>query len=362
MRYQLVSLRHHAGSRYGNISAEVIHELQHAYAAGRDLGSIFPYIDGDTAAIFVAESLEADRIWNLSPLQLFNPAHVKPDLMSDFKRAVLSEIFFELASVARERDMEGSREPYAVAMANLDELARSPLASPMLWYVGIFLDLAEEDRDTHHGIDWIKRALAHDLHHGGGESVIELLRDLSRMYLASDDLDTGLSILAALLHHDPAYIWTYNGIALSFDRCGLVDLGLQAARRGLALIDARGDEERLRDQLERCLDSLAEGDPRGREAEVDPEVLAAFKRGLTLDFDAGTHQSPATICRTLVPDLDEIPVKRAMQPSDFPLPGRANVVLPGAGPPDTLPRRNDPCWCGSGKKYKHCHWRKDRRR
>ncbi len=20
------------------------------------------------------------------------------------------------------------------------------------------------------------------------------------------------------------------------------------------------------------------------------------------------------------------------------------------------PGRNDPCWCGSGKKYKHCHW------
>ena len=28
-----------------------------------------------------------------------------------------------------------------------------------------------------------------------------------------------------------------------------------------------------------------------------------------------------------------------------------------AGP---RPGRNDPCWCGSGKKYKHCHWRQDR--
>ncbi len=25
------------------------------------------------------------------------------------------------------------------------------------------------------------------------------------------------------------------------------------------------------------------------------------------------------------------------------------------------PGRNDPCWCGSGKKYKDCHWRTDRR-
>jgi preprotein translocase subunit SecA len=24
--------------------------------------------------------------------------------------------------------------------------------------------------------------------------------------------------------------------------------------------------------------------------------------------------------------------------------------------------RNDPCWCGSGKKYKYCHLRKDRER
>jgi uncharacterized protein YecA (UPF0149 family) len=24
------------------------------------------------------------------------------------------------------------------------------------------------------------------------------------------------------------------------------------------------------------------------------------------------------------------------------------------------PGRNDPCWCGSGKKYKQCHWKSDR--
>jgi preprotein translocase subunit SecA len=27
--------------------------------------------------------------------------------------------------------------------------------------------------------------------------------------------------------------------------------------------------------------------------------------------------------------------------------------------PEKLPGRNDPCWCGSGKKYKHCHMRQD---
>jgi tetratricopeptide (TPR) repeat protein len=27
--------------------------------------------------------------------------------------------------------------------------------------------------------------------------------------------------------------------------------------------------------------------------------------------------------------------------------------------PEELPGRNAPCWCGSGKKYKHCHWKED---
>ena len=26
---------------------------------------------------------------------------------------------------------------------------------------------------------------------------------------------------------------------------------------------------------------------------------------------------------------------------------------------DKKPGRNEPCWCGSGKKYKHCHLRAD---
>jgi uncharacterized protein YecA (UPF0149 family) len=39
--------------------------------------------------------------------------------------------------------------------------------------------------------------------------------------------------------------------------------------------------------------------------------------------------------------------------------------LQGEQPAAALARpkigRNDPCWCGSGKKYKRCHWREDRR-
>ncbi len=35
---------------------------------------------------------------------------------------------------------------------------------------------------------------------------------------------------------------------------------------------------------------------------------------------------------------------------------------PSPPPPDRLPRRNDPCWCGSGKKYKQCHLKEDEAR
>lgn len=41
-----------------------------------------------------------------------------------------------------------------------------------------------------------------------------------------------------------------------------------------------------------------------------------------------------------------------------------NLFTPRSTPPgtsqrDQLPGRNEPCWCGSGKKYKQCHLRKD---
>ncbi|MCJ7548904.1 MAG: SEC-C domain-containing protein, partial [Anaerolineae bacterium] len=39
--------------------------------------------------------------------------------------------------------------------------------------------------------------------------------------------------------------------------------------------------------------------------------------------------------------------------------GLASTYFP-SGRPVVLPGRNDPCWCGSGKKYKHCHVRMDR--
>ena len=45
-----------------------------------------------------------------------------------------------------------------------------------------------------------------------------------------------------------------------------------------------------------------------------------------------------------------------------PAAGAGREALPAAGGDGAarVPGRNDPCWCGSGKKYKDCHWESDR--
>jgi preprotein translocase subunit SecA len=65
----------------------------------------------------------------------------------------------------------------------------------------------------------------------------------------------------------------------------------------------------------------------------------------------------------LVPDLDQIPVKEPPPPPNLPPPeeyGPLPVQRRPAAPTKKL-GRNDPCWCGSGKKYKRCHLRADQR-
>jgi hypothetical protein len=149
-------------------------------------------------------------------------------------------------------------------------------------------------------------------------------------------------------------------MAISFDEFGLTEVGAEATRRGLELLDVYGDPEDLRNQLNDCLERMHTSERHGREAEVTPTVLAEVRAALALDFDGGKPCTPEALCRELVPDLDKMPVKRPMTPADFPLPDTPHRPQ-SASPPGRKPGRNDPCWCGSGKKYKHCHGRSDQR-
>jgi tetratricopeptide (TPR) repeat protein len=358
----------HAHSRYQCVTTGVISALQRAYAQGRDLGQVFDHIDGDMAAVIVAETLEADRIWNLSPDRLLSSYN--EGRMSDYKRAVTAEIFFSVAEPSRKQEgrSEDEKRCWAFAMAELEEILQSPLASPLLWYEDIFFRVAQgvryggDDPDAlQESIQWYKRGLKHNLRFNEGDNVHGFLRDIAEAYLWEGEMDQGLKMLTTLLRNDPDDIWIYNGMTFVLNHCGLPTLARIAAMRGLELIDATGDPERLRSQIQGLLGDIPDVEAQNRESELDPEVVVDLKAAMALDFDAGCRESPEAFCHRLVPDVDEMPVKRPMRPSDLPLP---QIQAHGDKPPrrQNRPGRNDPCWCGSGKKYKHCHWREDQKR
>jgi len=374
MKQRTKPYKEHAVSRYMCVTTGLIDALQEAYFAERNLDEVVSHIDADFAALIVAETLEADRVWNLPPDRILSG---KEDLspMTDFKRAVLAEIFFSVSAMARDKlqDREQAAQWEGLAMAVLRECAESPTASPLLWYEDIFWELAQDARpnkfapgDNLEALSWLKRDLVHSLRHNEGGNALIILRDLAEVYLGAGELDAGLSIFTTLLHHDPDDIWIYNVIAISFDDYGLTDLGAAATQRGLALLDARGDKEGLRNQLLESLERMRTAETHGREAEVAPDVLAALRAALALDFEAGQPRPLVDLCYAHVPDLDTVPVKRPLTTADLPLPAPPPTPRRLFGrhkhspdPPAEKPGRNDLCWCGSGKKYKHCHWRED---
>ncbi len=283
-----------------------------------------------------------------------------------------------LGNLCYERDdLEGAERHYRRTLSIVEELGVISDKIGLLNNLGA-LALARQDYDQtarfYHeslaltrelgdrcAVELMKQGLAHDLRYHEGMNADGLLRDLAETYLWMDDLNQGLAILAGLLRNDPSDIWTYNVMAIIFDRFGLADLGLEAAQRGLELVEATGDPEKLHDQLTDALNDMQQSERRGREAEVDSTVLADFCAALALDFGAGQRRPVTELCWELVPDLDRVPVKR---PAEMPelLPPPALDRRRQSRQTDRKLRRNDPCWCGSGKKYKHCHMRSDRSR
>jgi tetratricopeptide (TPR) repeat protein len=221
-------------------------------------------------------------------------------------------MLFNAAEMARQQKRQDDEQKlWALAMASLEKIARSPNASPLLWYEDIYLELAQgaQSDASEEALNWHKRSLAHNLRLYDGSSGVPILRDLAESYLAKGELERGLQILTALLHHMPDDIWTYNLMAISFDRFGLTQLGAQAIQRGLQFINAKGDEEGLRQQLERCKIDMLNSSLHGREADINPKVTDALRDALNLDFDAGQPRPIAELSRELVPDLDRIVVK-----------------------------------------------------
>jgi tetratricopeptide (TPR) repeat protein len=310
----------HALSRYTAVTEGVIEKCQEDFRAGRDLGRSIPGVDATKATLIAIQSLAADALVHAPPdvilVRPFGP-------LDDWSLAVLAEILFSIEDQMRGRIriLKGQRRRVLERAWNaLEQALDSPTTSPLLWYEDIFFDVAQEYRvkGEQRAIELLKRGLAHNLHCNEGNNADSFLRDLAETHLWLGELDRGLEILTALLRNDPADIWTYNLVAITFDRFGLVDVGMEATRRGLDVLAATDDPEGLHDQLLRSLDDLRQSENRGREVDVDPLVLADFRAALALDLAAGLHRPLAALCRELIPGLDRVPVKRPPQAPDLP--------------------------------------------
>ncbi len=327
----------HAMSRYADVTAGLVHRAQVDYRLGRDLSKTAPDHEPWEIAVIAEDTIEGDRIAVLPPNEL---DALDLESLSDWGLAILAERYEVM------NEHERAWELY-------ERILERPEAGLTLWYEEIYYQVAQEYlfRGEHDkAFDYLRRCLAHNIAHHRGESVDEFLRDHARFYVRAGQLDRGLEIWTAVLCHDPSDVWTYNQIALSMPDAGLADLAVEAIERGLALLAKSGDVEGLRAQLEGLLEEARTTDKRGREAEVSPEVLQAFREALHLPFDARSEGSIIDLAYELIPGLADVPVKRPMTPPPVPEP----TYYEGVG-------RNDPCPCGSGKKYKQCCWRKQQR-
>jgi tetratricopeptide (TPR) repeat protein len=355
--------RTHAMSRYTVVTEGLIDKCQRDYQAGRDMGRSIPGLSAVKAAVIATESLEADRLLRASPEAIMDAPF---EAMNDWSLAILAEILFDFADSARRifpLPQEERKRLMDRAWTALEQALDSPTASPLLWYEDIYADVAQEYRmkGDPQAIELLKRGMAFNLRYHKGNNADSLLLDLAETHLWLDDLDRGLAILTALLRNDPSDIWTYNVMALTFDRFGLADLGMDVTQRGLKLIEATDDLEGLHDQFTESLDRLRESAQRGREVKVSPSVLADFRAALALDAEAGQFRPITELCQDLVPDLAQVPVKSPATMPDRPQPSPTPKSKPRrqVRPRDLKLGRNDPCWCGSGEKYKHCHRRSD---
>ncbi|RMG70752.1 MAG: preprotein translocase subunit SecA [Chloroflexi bacterium] len=109
------------------------------------------------------------------------------------------------------------------------------------------------------------------------------------------------------------------------------------------------------------LDVLREGIGLMAIAQRDP--LVEYKREAFVMFGQMREQ----IDRQAVQDIFRVQISRVQQPVRRQMrayrpnaDGSAETSKPEPARNARKIGRNDPCWCGSGKKYKHCHYKKDR--
>ncbi len=108
------------------------------------------------------------------------------------------------------------------------------------------------------------------------------------------------------------------------------------------------------------LEALREGI--GLRAYGQQNPLVAYRKEAHEMYSDLLARIQETVARTvfLIPQMPVVQQRRqplrAVRPG---VPGEARQVQSAQGSSGQTLGRNDPCWCGSGKKYKHCHMRQD---
>ncbi len=105
---------------------------------------------------------------------------------------------------------------------------------------------------------------------------------------------------------------------------------------------------------------LAEGEEAG---EVEQRLETAARSSATTDFRLSGGQEPASYgviagagTAAAASETGEAPAAVAAPPRSRTTSAGAKAATPAGYDPDGNPMsRNQPCWCGSGKKYKNCH-------
>ncbi len=368
----------HAMSRFGCMDHNIIEKCQNDYSAGLDLSKSVSGLSKTDVATIVAQTFEADKLIKATdPSVLFDPSLYS---MNDWSLAVLAEIMFQYSDeikTRKEKNEKALATFQSRAWAALEQILNSPTASPLLWYEGIYLEVAQKYKFEHdkRAIEVLKNGLAYTLNYQREDNSLNFLRDVAETYVSLGEIDKGLIIYTGLLCNNPKDIWTYNIIALSFDNEKLQDLAIKTAERGLKLLEVTGDPEHLHDQFLSTLDDVQQHrktqqvskGSSAQDTKIDPLILTAFRNAITMDFDSGKNQSITKLCCELIPGLNQCSIKRPPQMPE--LPSREdvmkNIFNPAKPPQKSSDRkkkkigRNDPCWCGSGKKYKYCHLQKD---
>lgn len=344
----------HAMSRFSRVTESVIDACQRDYMAGRPSNHTVSHLTLTDACIIVAESLEADALLTLGLEKLV--ARLEEPI-GDWGLVVVYEMVTALAEIGGERG-EATQEQLnslqEVGLRLLERVIDSPAASPLVWYDGVFGEVAQQYARMGYlqGVDLRIRQLAHMLRFNSGVgqdglNVSFVLRDLADAFLLVGEYDRGLALYAALVRNDPTDIWVYNSISLTADDVGLPRVGAEAARRGLALLDAEGDPDKIRGQIAKQLQHLETDGVEDKEDGLQVAALADMWAALKSDFVTGPQRPWAHFARALVPELADAYVKAPAVAPDLP-PVSTTATRQNLG-------RNDPCWCGSGRKYKHCH-------